>query len=61
MLLSVNTGPAQQVPIDGSLTVAGVELLLPPYAAGTVLRVQVLPVAAGTPVAVVGDQLELTV
>lgn len=61
VMLGVNGNPAAQVPIQGHMTVAGTELLLPAYAAGTQLAIQVLPVAAGTPVAVQGDSLTVTV
>lgn len=59
--VSVNGGAPAQVPISGHLTVAGTELLLPAYAPGSVLSISVLPVAAGTPVAVRGDSLTMTV
>ncbi len=61
VMLSVNGGASSQVPINGHMTVAGTELLLPAYAPGTALAIQLLPVAAGTPVAVQGDSLVLTV
>lgn len=57
----LNSGPEQQVPVAGQLTVEGSELVLPRYADGTRLRIHALPVAAGTPVAIEGDQLELVV
>lgn len=60
VMLGVNGNPAAQVPIQGHMTVAGTALLLPAYAAGTQLAIQVLPVAAGTPVAVQGDSLTVT-
>ncbi|MBN9477363.1 MAG: hypothetical protein ABS43_03545 [Bordetella sp. SCN 67-23] len=59
--VSANHGPFEQVPISGSITVAGRELLLPPYPAGTQLSIHVLPKAAGTPVAIEGGTLEVTV
>jgi hypothetical protein len=46
--VSVNGGPAQQVPVAGHITVLGRELLLPPYKSGTRLAITLLPVAAGT-------------
>lgn len=57
----VNQGAEQQVPIAGQMTVVGYELLLPAYPAGTRLDIHVLPVAAGTPVAVHGEELTITV
>jgi hypothetical protein len=59
--MSVNGGPSQQVPVQGYLTVPGRELLLPAYPPGTRLSISILPVAAGTPVGIEGDSLELTV
>jgi len=59
--VSVNGGPDQQVPVAGQLTVLGSELVLPAYAAGTQLKIRALPVAAGNPVAVESDQLEVTI
>jgi len=61
VMVSVDGGLPAQVPISGFLTVAGVELYLPAYAAGTSLAIQVLPVPAGTPVGIEGDSLEVTV
>lgn len=61
VMVSVDGGPSAQVPIQGYMTVAGTELLLPAYEAGTVLTIQVLPVAAGAPVAIRGDNLVYTV
>jgi len=61
VMVSVNGGAATQVPVQGYLTVSGTELLLPAYAPGTHLGIQVLPVPAGVPVAIQGDSLELTV
>lgn len=60
VMVSVNGGPAAQVPVHGYLTVSGTELLLPAYAPGTEIAVQVLPATAGTPVKVTGDTLTLT-
>ncbi|WP_238913818.1 phage tail protein [Achromobacter insolitus] len=57
----VNQGPEQQVPITGQMAVVGYELFLPAYPAGTRLDIHVLPVAAGTPVAIQGDELTITV
>lgn len=59
--VSVNGGASAQVPISGHLTVAGTELLLPAYPPGANVSISVLPVAAGTPVAVQGDSLTMTV
>lgn len=59
--VSANHGPSQQVPIQGHLTVPGRELLLPAYPPGTHLTISILPVAAGTPIGIEGDTLELTV
>lgn len=58
--VSVNGGPGQQVPVAGHITVLGRELVLPPYPAGTRLAISLLPVAAGTPVGVEGDQMEIS-
>ena len=58
--LSVNGGAAVQIPVQGYLTVSGEELLVPAYAAGTRLDIQVLPVADGTPVAIEGDSISVT-
>jgi hypothetical protein len=57
--VSVNSGPSQQVPVAGHITVLGRELLLPPYPAGTRLAVSLLPVTAGAPVGVEGDALNI--
>jgi sulfur carrier protein ThiS len=59
--VAANHGPSQQVPIQGHLTVPGRELLLPAYKPGTHLSISILPVAAGTPTAIEGDSLEITV
>ena len=59
--VSVNGAPAQQAPTVGRVTVLGRELLLPAYPSGTRLSISILPVAAGTPVGIEGDLLELTV
>lgn len=59
-MVSVDCGPSAQVPVQGYLIVSGAELLLPAYEAGTRLNVEVLPVAAGTPVRVEVDRIELT-
>ncbi|MFT4190830.1 MAG: phage tail protein [Comamonas sp.] len=59
--VSVDGGAAEQVPVAGHVTVLGRELLLPVYPAGTKLTISLLPVAAGTPVGVEGDVLELTI
>lgn len=59
--VSVDGRDEQQVPIAGRITVTGPGLVLPAYAAGTRLRIHALPVAAGSPVAIVGDELELVV
>ena len=56
-----SNGPSQQAAIRGTLTVAGRELLLPAYPSGTRLSISILPIAAGTPVGIEGDSLELTV
>jgi hypothetical protein len=61
VMLSINGGASTQVPINGHLTVSGTELLLPAYAPGTQLSIELLPVASGTPVAVQGDSLLMTV
>lgn len=58
--VSVNGGAPSQVLISGHLTVAGTELLLPAYTAGSTVAITVLPVAAGTPIAVQGDSLTFT-
>lgn len=60
VMVSVNGGAAAQVPVQGYLTVSGTELLLPAYAPGTQISVQVLPATAGTPVKVIGDAITLT-
>lgn len=60
VFVSVNAGPAQQVPIRGHVTVAGREILLPAYPVGTTLNIEIRPVAAGTPVAVEGCKLSFT-
>lgn len=57
--VSINGGPWSQVPISGYLTTPGTELLLPAYPPGTELRIAILPVAAGTPVGIEGDSLEI--
>ncbi|WP_175872044.1 phage tail protein [Burkholderia sp. BCC0397] len=59
--VAVAGGPEQQVPIAGRLTVVGSELLLPAYARGTRLHIHALPVAAGTPVAIEGDVVDVVV
>ena len=59
--VAINGGPSEQVPIAGHLVVYGRELLLPAYEAGTTLDVSILPVAAGTPVAIEGDNVSITV
>ena len=59
VMVSVNGGPSAQVPVQGYLTVSGTELLLPAYAPGTQIAVQVLPATAGVAVKVVGDTLTL--
>ncbi|WP_175716533.1 phage tail protein [Burkholderia anthina] len=59
--VAINGGPEQQVPLAGWLTVVGSELLLPAYAPGTRLHIHALPVAAGTPVAIEDDALEVVV
>lgn len=51
VFVSVNGAPGQQVPIQGHLTVAGREILLPAYPPGTNLYIEVRPVAAAAPVA----------
>lgn len=61
VMVSVNGGAAAQIPVQGYLTVSGTELLLPEYAPGTHLDIQVLPVTAGAPVAVEGDRIAVTV
>lgn len=61
VFVSVNNGPSSQVPVRGHVTIAGRELLLPAYPAGTQLYIEVRPVAAGTPAAVEGDSISLTV
>jgi len=59
--ISANHGPFEQVPISGSITVAGRELLLPPYPAGTELNFHVLPKVAGTAAVIEGASLEVTI
>ncbi|POS08020.1 hypothetical protein C3Y08_11025 [Burkholderia gladioli] len=59
VLVSVSGGPEQQVPVSGRLTVVGADLVLPAYAPGTRLSIHALPVAAGTPIAIEGDTLEV--
>lgn len=59
--VSIDGRGEHQVPIAGRIAVAGSGLLLPAYAAGTRLRIHALPVAAGFPVAIEGDELELVV
>lgn len=59
--VSVDGGAPAQVPISGHLTVAGTELLLPAYTPGSTVAISVLPVASGTPIAVQGDSLTMTV
>jgi len=59
--VAVNAGAEQQVPVTGQLTVLGTGLLLPAYASGTRLHIHALPVAAGNPVAMESDQLDVTV
>jgi len=59
VFVQVNGGPAEQVPIQGHITVAGREILLPAYPPGTHLYVEVRPVAAATPIAVEGSTLTL--
>jgi len=59
--VAANHGPFEQVPISGAIAVAGRELLLPAYPAGTHLDIHVLPKAAGTPIAIEGATLEATV
>lgn len=49
------------MPIAGRLTVIGSELLLPAYAPGTRLRIHALPVAAGAPVAIEDDVLDVVI
>lgn len=61
VIVAVDGAPGAQVPIKGFLTVAGTEILLPAYAAGSRLAITVLPVTAGAPVATLGGQLEATV
>ena len=61
VMVAVDGGAATQVPVQGFMTVSGTELLLPAYAPGSHVAIQLLPVAAGTPVAVQGDSLEITV
>lgn len=61
VMVSVNNGPETQIPVHGYLSVSGDELLLPVYAAGTRLDIRVLPIAAGTPAAVEGDSLAVTI
>lgn len=61
VMLSVNGGAPAQVPTQGALSVLGTEVLLPAYAAGTELSIELLPIAAGTPVAVEGDSLVVEV
>ena len=56
----VDAGAPAQVPIGGHLTVAGNELLLPAYPPGSTVAISVLPMTAGTPVAVRGDSLTVT-
>lgn len=60
VLVSVNGAGATQVPIKGYLTVAGREIMLPDYPAGTRLVFRVLPVAAGEPSGVEAGALEVT-
>ena len=59
--VSVNGGPAQQIPVAGHITVLGRELLLPPYKPGTRLSITLLPIAVGTPAGIEGDSLTLEV
>lgn len=59
--VSISGGAEQQVPIAGRLTVVGSELFLPAYAAGTRLRIHALPVAAGVPVAIEDDAVDIVV
>lgn len=61
VMLSVDGGPAAQVPTQGVLSVVGTEVLLPAYPAGTELSIELLPIAAGVPVAVQGDSLTVEV
>lgn len=59
VLVSLNLGPATQVPIKGYLTVAGREIMLPDYPAGARLDIQVIPSAEGVPVAVEAGRLSV--
>ncbi len=59
--VAISGGAEQQVPVAGQLTVVGSELLLPAYAPGTRLHIHALPVAAGTPVAIEDDAVDVVV
>lgn len=61
VMLSVDGGAPAQVPTQGVLSVLGTEVLLPAYPAGTELAIELLPIAAGVPVAVEGDTLTVEV
>ncbi|WP_422096763.1 phage tail protein [Variovorax sp.] len=59
VFVQVNGGPSEQVPIQGHITVAGRELLLPAYPPGTHVYIEVRPVTGATPVAVESSTLTL--
>ncbi|WP_343590111.1 host specificity factor TipJ family phage tail protein [Paracidovorax wautersii] len=61
VVVAIDGGAGQQVPIRGHLTVPGREISLPAYPAGTRLTITIMPVALAAPLAVEHAELQVTV